>query len=134
LAVQTVPQVVSLLSQGRTVFCVSLGEDLLAVYGLDDSLRSDAKSVVSQLQKRDIAVSLVSGDDDGAVQEIGRQLGIPGPRVKSRCSPGDKQKYIKAIIDHKDSVVLFCGDGTNDAVAFTQANIGLHMNSGTDVA
>ncbi|MCJ1421929.1 hypothetical protein MMC32_008296 [Xylographa parallela] len=134
LAVQAIPQVAALLSQGRTVFCVSLGEDLLTVYGLDDSLRPDAKSVVSELQKRDIAVSLVSGDDDSAVQRIGRQLGIPGPQIRSRCSPGDKQKYIKAIMEHKDKVVLFCGDGTNDAVALTQANIGLHMNSGTDVA
>ncbi|KAH6664174.1 hypothetical protein B0J14DRAFT_706614 [Halenospora varia] len=47
----------------RRVFCVSLREDLLTVYGLDDSLRPDTKSVVSELQKRDVAVSLVSGDD-----------------------------------------------------------------------
>jgi len=134
LAVQTLPQVASLLSQGYTVFCVSLGEELLAVYGLDDSLRPDAKSVVSELQKRDIAISLVSGDDDGAVQKVGRELGIPGPQVRSRCSPEDKQKYIKAIMDHKGKTVLFCGDGTNDAVALAQASIGLHMNSGTDVA
>jgi Cd2+-exporting ATPase len=134
LAVQTIPRVASLLSQGCTVFCVSLGDDLLAAYGLDDTLRPDAKSVVSELQKRDIAVSLVSGDDDGAVQRIGRELGIPSPQVRSRCSPGDKQKYVKAIMDHKDRTVLFCGDGTNDAVALAQATIGLHMNSGTDIA
>lgn len=134
LAVQTVPQVASLLSQGCTVFCVTLGEELLAVYGLDDSMRSDAKSVVSELQKRDIAVSLVSGDDDGAVQKVGHELGIPRSHIKSRCSPGDKQKYIEAIMDHSGKTVLFCGDGTNDAVALAQASIGLHMNSGTDVA
>jgi len=132
--VQTIPQVASLLSQGLTVFCVSLGEDLLAVYGLKDALRPDAKSVVSKLQERAIAVSLLSGDDDGAVQEIGRLLGILGPQVRSRCSPRDKQKYVEAIMDHKERVVLFCGDGTNDAVALAQANVGLHMNSGTDVA
>lgn len=134
LAVQAIPQVAALLSHGRTVFCVSLGEELLAVYGLDDSLRPDSKPVVSELQKRGIAVSLVSGDDDGAVQKIGRQLGIPDPQIRSRCSPGDKQKYVKAIMDHKDKIVLVCGDGTNDAVALAQANIGLHMNSGIDVA
>ncbi|MCJ1358754.1 MAG: hypothetical protein MMC33_008754 [Icmadophila ericetorum] len=134
LALQAVPQVTKLLSQGLTVFCVSLGEDLLAVYGLDDSLRPDSECVVSELQKRGIAVSLVSGDDDGAVQKIGRQLGIPDAQTKSRCSPGDKQKYVNAIMDHTDKIVLFCGDGTNDAVALAQANIGLHMNSGTDVA
>jgi heavy metal translocating P-type ATPase len=134
LNVQVIPQVAALLSQGRTVFCVSLGDDLVAVYGLDDSLRPDAKSVIAELQTRGIAVSLVSGDDDGAVQNIGRQLGIPEPQIRSRCSPGDKQKYVKDLMDHKDKVVLFCGDGTNDAVALTQANIGLHMNNGTDVA
>jgi Cd2+-exporting ATPase len=134
LGVQAVPQVAALLSQGRTVFCVSLGEDLLAVYGLDDSLRPDAKAVIADLQKRGITVSLVSGDDDGAVRNVGRQLGIHDPQIRSRCSPGDKQKYVKALMDHKGKVVLFCGDGTNDAVALTQANIGLHMNNGTDVA
>ena len=134
LAVQGDPQVASLLSQGCTVFCVSLGEELLAVYGLDDSLRSDAESVVSELQKRDIAVSLISGDDDGAVQRIRHQLGIPSRRARSRCLPGDKQKYVKALMEHKDSVVLFCGDGTNDAVALTQAHVGLHASSGIDLA
>lgn len=134
LAIRNVPQVASLLSQGCTVFCVSLDEILLAVYGLTDSLRPDARSVVSLLQSRNIAVSVISGDDDGAVQETARQLGIPLPQIRSRCSPGDKQKYIKAIMDHDNQTVLFCGDGTNDAVALAQANIGLHMNSGTDVA
>lgn len=134
LAVQTVPQVATMLSQGLTVFCVSLDEDLLSVYGLADSLRPDAQSVVLELQQRGISVSIVSGDDDGAVQKIGRLLAIPGPQVRSRCSPADKQRYIKRIMDHKQNIVLFCGDGTNDAVALAQANIGLHMNSGTEVA
>lgn len=134
LAVQTEPPVTLLLSQGRTVFCVSLGEDLLAIYGLDDSLRPDAKPVVSELQKRGIAVSLVSGDDDGAVQKTARQLEISASRIRSRCSPADKQKYIEALMAHKSQTVLFCGDGTNDAVALAQAHIGLHMASGTDVA
>ncbi|KAI9806959.1 MAG: hypothetical protein M1833_002617 [Piccolia ochrophora] len=136
LAVQTRPQVTSLLSQGRTVFCVSLGDELLAVYGLNDSLRADAISVVSELQHRDIAVSIVSGDDDGAVQKIGNQLGIPGAHVRSRCSPEGKQQYIHAIMAQRGQTVLFCGDGTNDAVALAQATIGLHMSSssGTDVA
>ncbi|ERF70780.1 P-type cation-transporting ATPase [Endocarpon pusillum Z07020] len=136
LDVRGVPRVTSLLSQGLTVFCISLDGDLLSVYGLDDSLRPDAMSIVAELQRRDIAVSLVSGDDDGAVRKIGHQLGISPLQVRSRYSARDKQRYVKAIMDHKDGekVVLFCGDGTNDAVALAQANIGLHMNSGTDVA
>lgn len=137
LAVETEPPVTLLLSQDRTVFCISLGEDLLAIYGLDDTLRPDAKPVVSELQKRGIAVSLVSGDDNGAVQKTARHLGIPASHTRSRCSPADKQKYVQALMaPHKSpQTVLFCGDGTNDAVALAQAHIGLHMASGgTDVA
>jgi Cd2+-exporting ATPase len=136
LDVQTLPQVKMLLSQGLTVFCIALGEDLLSVYGLDDSLRQDAKSVVAELQRRSIGVSLVSGDDEGAVQKIGRQLGIPPLYIRSRYSAQDKQSYVRAMMGHKraEKIVLFCGDGTNDAVALAQASIGLHMNSGTDVA
>jgi len=134
LAAQDKLEVSALLSQGRTVFCVSLGEDIIAIYALDDSLRPDAKSTVNELQTRGIAVSVVSGDDDGAVQRIGAELGIMPSRMKSRCSPGDKQKYIKNLMDGNKDVILFCGDGTNDAVALAQASIGLHMNSGTDVA
>ncbi|EKD16690.1 uncharacterized protein L3040_001431 [Drepanopeziza brunnea f. sp. 'multigermtubi'] len=134
LNTHNVPQASKLLSQGRTVFCVSLDGNLLVVFGLDDSLRPDAKSTVAELQSRGITVSIVSGDDDGAVQRIGRELGVDPNRVKSRFSPGDKQKYIKDIMDGTNKVVLFCGDGTNDAVALAQASIGLHMNSGTDVA
>ncbi|KAH7410603.1 Cu2+-exporting ATPase [Cadophora sp. MPI-SDFR-AT-0126] len=134
LAVQDNPEVSALLSEGRTVFCITLGEDLIAIYGLDDSLRSDAKATVDELQTRGIAVSIVSGDDDGAVQRIGNELGLQPSRIKSRCSPSDKQNYIKNLMDGNKDVILFCGDGTNDAVALAQASIGLHMNSGTDVA
>ncbi|KAH7346212.1 Cu2+-exporting ATPase [Rhexocercosporidium sp. MPI-PUGE-AT-0058] len=134
LAVQDNQYVSTLLSQGRTVFCVVLGQELIAIYGLHDSLRPDAKSTIDELQIRGIAVSIVSGDDDGAVQRIGSELQIDPSRVKSRCSPGDKQKYIKNLMDGNKDTILFCGDGTNDAVALAQASIGLHMNSGTDVA
>lgn len=134
LDVQTVPQVATMLSQGCTVFCVSHGKNLLAVYGLDDSLRPDAMLVVSKPQKRGIAVSIVSGYDNGAVQSVGRQLGISDINRRSRCSPLEKQKYISTTMEAKNRIVLFCGDGTNDAVALAQANIGLHINSGTDVA
>lgn len=121
-------------SQGRTVFCVALGDILVALYGLDDSLRDDAGKVVSELQKRGIAISIVSGDDDGAVQKVGQALGVDKTQIRSRCSPGDKRNYIKALMKDTKKVILFCGDGTNDAVALAQASIGVHMNSGTDVA
>jgi Cu2+-exporting ATPase len=141
------PQVQSLLSRGLTVFCVAINDDLRAVYGLEDTLRPDAKAVVSALVFRGISVSIVSGDDDGAVQAVASVVGIEPCNAKSRYTPANKQAYIKALTEKGDSnrgsnrssrnssVVLFCGDGTNDAVALAQATVGIHMNEGgTDIA
>ncbi len=134
LGVESSPEVQSFLVKGYTVFCVVIANELHAVFGLEDSLRPDAASVVSALASRGITISIVSGDDDGAVQSIATKLGIPPSNAKSRCSPGDKQKYLQDIMRNKQDVVIFCGDGTNDAVALAQASIGVHVNEGTDVA
>lgn len=134
LSAETHPEVQDLLSKGLTVFCVALDKRLLAAFGLSDSLRPDSRAVITELQKRGIAVSIVSGDDADAVEVVALKLGIQPSQVRSRCTPGDKQEYLKKLTTEENQVVLFCGDGTNDAVALAQADIGVHMNSGSDVA
>lgn len=138
------PRVQSTLSKGYTTFCFTIDSSLIAVFGLEDSLRPDALTTVSQLHKRGVAVHVISGDDDAAVRAVTNRLGISDEHVRSRCTPADKQAYIQALQQPppsrhgkaKSPTVLFCGDGTNDAVALAQATIGVHVNdsSGTDVA
>lgn len=141
------PLVQSVLLEGRTAFCVTADGTLVAVFALEDSVRPDALDTTTKLQKSGISVHLISGDDEGAVSSVATQLGIPMSNVRSRCSPGDKQAYIQHLLEDRTSplannkrkneekpVVVFCGDGTNDAVALAQATIGIHMNEGTDVA
>ncbi|KAI7978782.1 hypothetical protein EIK77_005866 [Talaromyces pinophilus] len=127
-----------MLAQGYTVFCFTIDNALQAVYGLEDELRPDAAETIETLQKRGVSVHVVSGDDDGAVQSLASKLSIPDSNVRSRSSPADKKDYIQTLLgtgtDHKKPVVVFCGDGTNDAAALAQATIGVHMNEGTDVA
>jgi Cu2+-exporting ATPase len=127
-----------MLAQGYTVFCFTIDGEVKAVYGLEDEPRPDAAETIARLQKRGISVHVVSGDDDGAVQALASKLSIPGGNVRSRSSPADKRDYIKALLgpdtERKKPVVVFCGDGTNDAIALAQATIGVHMNEGTDVA
>ncbi|KAL3590114.1 hypothetical protein FPOAC2_12296 [Fusarium poae] len=132
------PLVCPLLAQGYTVFCFTVNDDLRAVYGLQDELRHDALDTVKTLHLRGLSVHVVSGDDDEAVQNLATKLNIPRNNVRSRTSPAGKKDYMQALLgngaDHKKPVVVFCGDGTNDAVALAQATIGVHMNEGTDVA
>ncbi|CAG7926304.1 unnamed protein product [Penicillium olsonii] len=127
-----------MLAQGYTVLCFTIDEALHSVYGLEDELRSDATETIQTLQKGGVVVHVVSGDEDRAVQSLASKLNIPGSNVRSRSSPSDKRDYIQSLLgadsDRKTPVVVFCGDGTNDAVALAQATIGVHMNEGTDVA
>jgi heavy metal translocating P-type ATPase len=134
----------SMLSKGLTAFCFTIDYTLVAVLGLQDTLRHNAITTVSQLRKRNINVHILSGDDDGAVQAIASQLNISTAMVRSRCSPADKQAYIKNLFNTspptskgkkpRKPVVMFVGDGTNDAVALAQATIGVHISGGTDIA
>jgi heavy metal translocating P-type ATPase len=134
LGCQDSPIVHEILSNGLTMFCVSMEGELVAVFGLKDLLRPDAIETINQLKKRSVQVSIVSGDNEDAVQSVARQLDIPQSHVRFRCSPHDKQIYVKEMLTPKSSVVMFCGDGTNDAVALAQASIGIHINEGTDIA
>ncbi|KAK7936783.1 hypothetical protein LTR80_011007 [Exophiala xenobiotica] len=131
---ETLPEVQDLLAKGLTVFGVAMNDQLIAIFGLSDCLRPDSHSVVTELQKRNIAISIVSGDDTGAVEAVAAKLGIPASHLRSRCTPGDKQVYLKNLMTEEKKVVIFCGDGTNDAVALAQADIGVHINSASDVA
>jgi len=128
----------SVLAQNHTAFCFTIDGALAAVYGLEDSLRTGAAHVVAALQKRGVSVHVVSGDDDGAVQHVAAKLNIPNGNIHARSSPADKQTYINGLLGNaakgKKPTVIFCGDGTNDAVALAQATIGVHMNEGSDVA
>ncbi|CAG7561597.1 unnamed protein product [Fusarium equiseti] len=130
--------VYTMLAQAYTVFCFMVNDELHSVYGLQDELRDDALGTVETLHRRGISVHVVSGDDDGAVQNLATKLNIPSNNVRSRTSPAGKKEYIQTLLgtntDRKKPVVVFCGDGTNDAVALAQATIGVHMNEGTDVA
>lgn len=134
LSLHDLPEVQSLLRKGLTVFGVTVGDKPLAVFGLSDSIRSEIKFVLAELKNRKIAVSIVSGDDKGATESLAAKLDIPLSNVRSRCTPTDKQEYLKNLEAGKGGSIIFCGDGTNDAVALAQADIGVHVCSGSDVA
>lgn len=137
------PQVQFVLERGYAAFCFTINNALAAVFGLEDSLRPDALETVTKLQERGIFTHLLSGDDDGPVHSIARQLDIAAQNIRSRCTPADKQAYIQSLVASphqpphmKNPTTIFIGDGTNDAIALATSTIGVHMNqeTGCDVA
>ena len=144
LGVDCDPKIQSMQAQGHTTFCFTIDDSLAAIFGFQDSIRSDSAATIASLAGKGISVHMLSGDDSGAVKSVANELGIPETNVRSRCSPAEKQAYIQYLLSKptagkidrsREPVVVFCGDGTNDAVALAQATIGVHVNErGTDVA
>ncbi|KAK8056891.1 copper-translocating P-type ATPase [Apiospora rasikravindrae] len=132
-------------ARGFTTLCVTIDSRLVAVFGLSDSIRTDAVSIINKLKKRGIALSILSGDELQAVTGVAETIGIPASMVKARCSPADKAKYIKDLISASPATnsgsskaptnnVIFVGDGTNDAPALAQATTGVHLPPSTSSA
>lgn len=132
LQVNQVEDVSRLASQGLAMYCIADDSGLLAVFGLKTSVRREAQDVVRELHSRQISVHVVSGDGTVAVEAVALELGIPLEHVASRQKPEDKQNYIRRLKD-AGKIVLFCGDGTNDAVAVTEAHVGVQIESSSDV-
>ncbi|KAH8102902.1 heavy metal translocatin [Cristinia sonorae] len=128
LNVETHPDVDAALTKGYTMFCVTLNGELLAVFSLSDTLRPEAHAVLTSLRAQNIEISILSGDHAFAVDHVATQLSVPTCNVRAGCLPKDKQAYIKGLTSQGQKV-LFCGDGTNDAIALAQASIGVHMSA-----
>ncbi|THH31774.1 hypothetical protein EUX98_g2447 [Antrodiella citrinella] len=131
LSLQHNPDVLRTLGEGYTLFCVTYKAQLIAVFSLADTVRPEAQTVLSTLRSRGISISILSGDHAAAVHCVAEQLAVPASHVRAGCLPSDKQTYIKELTDQGQKV-LFCGDGTNDAVALAQASIGVHMSSASE--
>lgn len=128
-------------ANGLTMFCVTVNDQLLAVFGLESTVRPEAPAVVKELQRRGIALHMVSGDEDKACRVVGKEVGINRRFIHVRKSPAEKRDFVKQLMEEpvdpekpdEKRIVLFCGDGTNDAIAIAQADIGVQVGSSSDL-
>jgi len=119
---------------GHTVVYASIDGELAGLIGISDPPREDAAHVVNALTERGIEVWMMSGDQPRTARAVGAQLGIAPERVLGGLLPGDKASEVVRLQASGSKLVAMVGDGVNDAPALTQADVGIGMASGTDIA
>jgi Cu+-exporting ATPase len=124
-------KITELESEGKTVVGVYIEDDLAGLIAIADTLRNDAKNVICEIKKMNKNVILMSGDNSRTANAIARKLGINV--VMAEISPENKAREI-VNLQNQGKKVMMIGDGINDAPALIQADIGIAMGSGTDVA
>ncbi|TAL46998.1 heavy metal translocating P-type ATPase [archaeon] len=123
--------VVKLEGEGKTVIFVAYGNKLGGAIAIADTLEDYSKEAVQQLQKMKKDVIMITGDNEQTAKAIAAQVGINN--VLAQVMPQDKANEVKKL-QEQGKVVAFVGDGINDAPALAQANVGIAIGSGTDVA
>lgn len=117
--------------QGNTPIFLATKEAVIGIAMVADALKSEAKQAVNDLHKLGIRVVMLTGDDKNTAQAIASQVGID--EVVAEVLPQDKMDKVKAL-QAKGEIVAMAGDGVNDAPALAQADVGIAMATGTDVA
>ena len=118
-------------TEGKTVVFVTVDHQPAGLIAISDNLKADAAQAVQDLQHLGLKVSLVTGDNARTAKAIGQQLNID--QVFAEVLPQDKAHKI-AQLQNKNMNVGMVGDGINDAPALAQANVGIALSSGTDIA
>ncbi|MBI4999831.1 cadmium-translocating P-type ATPase, partial [Candidatus Gottesmanbacteria bacterium] len=120
-----------LTSQGKTVILLGNKKEILGLLALSDKIRPESFRAVSDLHNLGIKVAMLTGDNEQVGKAVAKELKIDN--FFANVLPEDKYKHIKKLQDEGNRVMMV-GDGVNDAPALTQANVGVAVGAGTDVA
>lgn len=120
-----------LFDEGKTLSLVAVDGEITGVIGVSDPIKESAKSAVQKLKDLGMEVAMITGDHTAVAEAVGKQIGID--RIFAEVLPEDKAKYVKQLQD-EGKFVAMVGDGINDAPALAQADIGIAIGAGTDVA
>jgi Cu+-exporting ATPase len=117
--------------QGRSTILIAADNQLLGLIAVADTIKPGASETVAALQRLGLEVLMLSGDNRQTAQAVARQAGIS--EVLAEVLPADKAAKIREL-QQQGQVVAMVGDGINDAPALAQADIGIALGTGTDVA
>lgn len=120
-----------LRDEGQTVIIISRNQQPFGLIAVADKLKSNTLAAIQSLQQQGLHIVMLTGDNRVTADAIARELGIN--EVHAEIRPEEKYREIKRLQD-AGRIVAMAGDGINDAPALTQANIGIAMGNGTDIA
>lgn len=120
------------IEQAWTPVAVALDNKAIGIIAISDPIKSESKQAVEALISNNIKVVLLSGDNQKVAEKIAKQMGIT--HTIAQVLPDEKAEHIKRLQQQSGNRVAMVGDGINDAPALAQADIGIAMGSGSDVA
>jgi len=118
-------------AKGKTVSFIAVADEVLGYVSIFDAIKETSKEAIAKLQAKGIEVIMLTGDNQLTAKHVANQLHLSS--FQAECLPEDKLNVIKKL-QEEGKVVAMAGDGINDAPALAQANIGIAMGTGTDVA
>ncbi|GCE10603.1 heavy metal translocating P-type ATPase [Tengunoibacter tsumagoiensis] len=126
-------QLVSYEVQGKTAMLVALDGALAGAVAVADTVKAGSVEAIQTLHAQGLSVWMMTGDNTRTAQAIAQQVGIPADHVLAEVLPEEKAQQVKRL-QEQGLIVAFAGDGINDAPALVQADAGIAMGTGTDVA
>ncbi|MFA5770814.1 MAG: copper-translocating P-type ATPase [Patescibacteria group bacterium] len=120
-----------LLDEGKTLMLIAIDGKMGGVVAVADPIKQTAKIAIEKMKELGLEVAMITGDNKKTAEAIGKELGIN--RIFSEVLPEEKSNYVKKLQD-EGKFVAMVGDGVNDAPALAQADIGIAIGAGTDVA
>ena len=121
----------SLKTNGSSIVIVAANGVMIGVIGIADTVKGNAKAIIDELNARGFKTILLSGDNEAASRHIGEKVGVQ--QIIAEVLPEEKGATIRELQD-EGSLVAMVGDGINDAPALAQADVGIALGSGTDIA
>jgi len=120
--------------EGVTSILISVDNKLRGIIGISDKIKDQAFYTLEKLKEKGLKIYMITGDNKKTGLSIGKQLGIEEINILAEVLPNEKANTIRKLQDNKNATVAMVGDGINDAPALAQADVGIAIGSGTDIA